>query len=99
MAAHHTRSKARRLDDVEPDDVASLATSGPILDTLFVRPTVVTAEEPELMAAELAGPVSAPTPPSPEGIMSPKGGPGTQGPVGSPQVGVTWDTQRSSRSD
>jgi len=89
MAAHHTRCKARRLDDVEPDDVTSLATYGPILATLFVRPTVVTMGEPEPMSVELAGPMSAPTPHSLEGILSPRGRLGTQGPVGSPQVGVT----------
>jgi len=89
MASHYTRSKARRLDDVEPDDVASVAISDPILDTSFVRPSVVAAEEPESIAAESAEPVSAPSTPSLEGILSPKGGPGTYGPVGSPQVGIT----------
>jgi len=49
----------------------------------------VTAGEPGSIAAESAGHVSAPSTPFPEEILSPKGGPGTQGPVGSPQVGVT----------
>jgi len=37
MAFRYTRSKARSLGDIEPDDVASVATSDPILDTLFDR--------------------------------------------------------------
>jgi len=89
MASHYTRSKARRPDDVEPDDVASVATSDLVLDTTFERPSVVAAGEPGSMAAESAGPVSVPTTPSPERMLSSEGGPGTLGPVGSPQVGVS----------
>jgi len=40
------------------------------------------------VAAEPAGPVSAPTTPSPEGKLSSGGRPGTPGPAGSPPVGV-----------
>jgi len=89
MAASRTRSKTQRLRDVEPDDVTSLAISGPSVTTESVRPIVVAAGEPEPVSVEPAGPVSAPSTPSPEGILSSKGGPGTPGPVGSPLVGFT----------
>jgi len=88
MASQYTRSKARRPDDVEPDDVASVATSDLVLDTTFERPSVVAAGEPGSMAAESAGPVFIPTTPSPERMLSSEGGLGTLGPAGSPQVGV-----------
>jgi len=89
MAASRTRSKTQRLGDVEPDDATSMATSGPSVTTASVRRIVVAAGEPEPVSVEPAGPVSAPSTLSPDGILSSKGGPGTPGPVGSPLVGFT----------
>jgi len=79
MAAGRTRSKTQRLGDVEPDDASSLAISGPSVTSESVRPIVVTAGELEPMSLEPAGPVSAPSTHSPEGIMSSKADPGHQG--------------------
>jgi len=54
-----------------------------------VRPSVAAAGKPRSMAAEPAGPVSAPPSPSPEGKLSSGGGPGTLRPAGSPPLGFT----------
>ena len=86
MASYYTRSKAPRpseCSDVEPIDVAPVAaTSSPTSDT--VRPNVAAVGEPESMSTE---PVSAH--PSPTGRATFQGGPGVEGPAGSPLVGVS----------
>jgi len=62
MACYHTRSKARRSGDVEPDDVAPVATSDLTLDSTVVGPSAVAAGESGYMATESAGPVFVPLP-------------------------------------
>jgi len=97
VTSHYSRSKAHGPNipaseegDVEPDCVAPVAATHPVSDipaTTPVRSSVAAAGEPGSMATESAGPVSVPST-SPEGKPSSGGGPGTSGPVGSPQMGV-----------
>jgi len=76
MACYHTRSKARKSGDVEPDDVAPVATSDLTLDSTVVGPSAVAAGEPGYMATESAGPVFVPAAPFPEGrFPSPRADP------------------------
>ena len=97
ITSHYSRSKAHGPNipaseegDVEPDCVAPVAATHPVSDipaTTPVRSSVAAAGQPGSMATESAGPVSVPSS-SPEGKPSSGGGPGTSGPVGSPQMGV-----------
>ena len=97
VTSHYSRSKAHGPNipaseegDVEPDCVAPVAATHPVSDipaTTPVRSSVAAAGEPGSMATESAGSVSVPSS-SPEGKPSSGGGPGTSGPVGSPQMGV-----------
>ena len=91
-ASYYTRSKAPRpseCSDVEPSDVVSVAaTSSPT--SVTVRPNVVAVGEPESMSTEPAEPLSAH--PSPAGRPTFQGGPGVEGPAGSPLVGVSAHT-------
>ena len=87
MASYFTRSKVPRpseCDDVEPSDVAPVATS-PSPSTTTVRLSVAAVGESESMSAELAEPVSV----HPAGRPTSLGGPGVEGPAGSPLVGVS----------
>ena len=89
MASYFTRSKAPRpseCDDVESSDVAPVATSSPP-SNISVRLNVAAVGEYESMSTELAEPVSAH--PSPAGRLTSLGGPGVEGPAGSPLVGVS----------
>ena len=89
MASYYTRSKAPRpseCSDVEPSDVAPVAATSSLTSTL-VRPNVAAVGELESMSTEPAEPVSAH--PSPAGRLSFQGGPGVEGPAGSPLVGVS----------
>jgi len=74
MTSHYIRSKARRPDtptlkegDVEPDDVAPIAATH---SETFVRSIIVATGEPGSVAAEPAGPMSAPIHPSPQGTVT-----------------------------
>jgi len=104
MASYYTRSRAPRpselapseCSDVESSDVAPVATSSSQTSET-VRPNIAAVGEPESMSTELAEPVFAH--PSPAERPSFQGGPGVEGPVGSPLVGVSAlrYPQRSSR--
>ena len=75
MASYYTRSKAPRpseCSDVEPSDVAPVATSSSSTSET-VRPNVAAVGEPESMSTEPAEPVSAH--PSPVGRPTFQGGP------------------------
>jgi len=88
MASYFTRSKVPRpseCDDVEPSDVAPVATSSSP-STTTVRLKVEAVGESESMSTKPAEPVSAH--PSPAGRPTSLGGPGVEGPAGSPLVGV-----------
>ena len=88
-ASYFTRSKAPRpseCGDVEPSDVAPVATSSSP-SKITVRPNVAAAGESGSMSTEPAEPVSAH--PSPAGRPTSPGGPGVEGPAGSPLVGVS----------
>jgi len=90
MPSYYTRSKAPRhseCSDVEPSDVAPVATSSSSPTTEPVRPNVAAIGEPESMSTEPADPVSAH--PSPAGRPTFQGGPGVEGPAGSHLVGVS----------
>ena len=82
--------------DVEPDDVAPLLLLTPFRDhrrtsphLTRVRSSDAATGKPKSMATESAGPVSVPTTTTQEEKPSSGGGPGTPGPAGSVQVGVT----------
>ena len=89
MASYYTRSKAPRpseCSDVQLSDVAPVAaTSSPT--NVTGRPNVATIGEPESMSTQPAEPVSVH--PSPAGRPTFQGGPGVEGPAGSPLVGVS----------
>jgi len=96
MTSHYTLSKAHRPDTLPRKRATwNLTTSPPLLLlTPFRRPppvrsSVAASGEPGPMATESAGFVSVPSTHSPEGKPSSGGGPGTPGPVGSLQVGVS----------
>jgi len=84
MASYFSRSKVPRpseCGDVEPSDVAPVAmTSSP--STTTVRLKVETVGESQSMSTEPAKPVSAH--PSLAGRPTSLGGPGVEGPAGSP---------------
>jgi len=87
MASYFTRSKVPRpseCGDVESSDVAPVATSSPP-SNISVRLKVAAVDESESMSTELAEPVSA----HPAGRPTSLGGPGVEGPAGSPLVGIS----------
>jgi len=69
---------------VESSDVAPVATSSPP-SNISVRLKVAAVDESESMSTELAEPVSA----HPAGRPTSLGGPGVEGPAGSPLVGIS----------
>jgi len=93
MAYLFTRSRAQRpseteYSEVEPDDVAPVATTTTSSPSVSVGLSVAAVGGPESMATELAEPVSVPIHPSPVGRPSFQGGLGVQEPAGPPRVGV-----------
>jgi len=73
VASYYTRSKVPRTSelvpsecsDVKPSDDAPLASTSSPPPSIFAGPYVEAVEGPELVSAELAGPVCSPTHPLP----------------------------------
>ena len=79
---------------MESSDVAPVATSSPP-SNISVRLKVAAVDESESMSTELAEPVSA----HPAGRPTSLGGPGVEGPAGSPLVGVSALRYPSGQAD
>jgi len=91
MAAYFTRAKARsevKLEDTQPGDSASVATTTPA-SISSVGLQVESTRELESVSTEVAGPVTTHPQQLPEGGHPPVGGHGVTGSADSLQVGVT----------
>jgi len=91
MAAYFTIAKARsevELEDTQPGDSASVATTTPA-SISSVEQYVESTRELESVSTEVAGPVTTHPQQLPEGGHPPVGGHGVTGSADSLQVGVT----------